>query len=160
MRGLSVGTQGRESHKFDWTCLSRLPGSTLGLFRWPSLSALRRRILLSVQQKLHRKRNPSSGRKEILHGFMASSPLHGLKIMTCEEVWKSYGLELCTLQWTCFTLVAAFTVIRKAFVSWLQMGVLEEGHAYKLIYRCASILMRSALVNIALDLFPLENCHS
>lgn len=69
MRGLSVGTQGRESHKFDWTCLSRMPGSTLGLFRWPSPSALRRRILLSVQQKLLRKRNPSSGRKEILHGF-------------------------------------------------------------------------------------------
>lgn len=84
---------------------------------------------------------------------MASSPLHGLKIMTCEEVWKSYRLELCTLQWTCFTFIAIFTVIRKAFVSWLQMWVLEQGHAYRLSYRCASILVRSALVDIALDRF-------
>lgn len=38
------------------------------------------------------------GGKEALRGFMASSSLHGLKIMTCEEAWKSYGLELCTLQ--------------------------------------------------------------
>lgn len=130
------GKTGEESHKFDCTCLSRLLGSTLGLFRWPSPSAsrrCRRRILLSVQQKLLRKRNPSRGRKKTLHGFMASSPMHGLKIMTCEEIWKSYGLELCTLQWTCFTFVAIFTVIRKAFVWWLQMWVLEQGHAWFII---------------------------
>lgn len=154
------GKAGEEGHKFHWACLSRLRGFTLGLFRWPSPSALHRcrhcRALLSEQQKLLRKRNPSGGRKEALRGFMASSSLHGLKIMTCEEVWESYGLELCTIQWTCFTFVAIFPVIRKAFVSWLQMGALDQRHAPRLIYSCASILVRSALVNIALYLL----CHS
>lgn len=75
-RGLCVGKEG-------WGVINLAgpgcPGSTLGLFRWPSPSAsscCRHCLPLSVLKKPHRKRNVSVGRERStsrFYGFLVSA---------------------------------------------------------------------------------------
>lgn len=108
------GKRGVGSHKSGLAWLSWLPGSTLGLFRWPSPSAsscCRCCSLLSVLKKPHWKRNASVGRKRStsqFYGFLVSTgkltdgATWPKKHDLWEEVWKTKRvMRFCTLLWTC-----------------------------------------------------------
>lgn len=91
----------KRGHKSGWAWLSWLPGSTLGLFRWPSpsdSSCCRCCLLLSVLKKPHRKRNVLEGRKRStswFYGFLVSAGMltdwvtWAKKHDLWAEVWKT-----------------------------------------------------------------------
>lgn len=89
MRGLNVGNQ--ERRVINLTGLA-CPGCLVPHWVCSGGPLHQRRAAAaaescSVCNKSSSEREIRQGEeKKTLHGFMASSPLHGLKIMTCEEV--------------------------------------------------------------------------